>query len=78
MNGKRQGLGRTVWEIVLILLLSLFLALIYNAASPSGLRILPKKAKTGQQTGAALIQNVPAPPPWHFSWQQSPPEESLT
>ena len=34
---------RILVETLLILILSLFLALAYNAVSPSGLRILPKK-----------------------------------
>jgi hypothetical protein len=34
---------RILLETLLILILSLFLALIYNVVSPTGLRILPRK-----------------------------------
>ncbi|MBU4320053.1 MAG: hypothetical protein Q8N12_08525 [Thermodesulfovibrionales bacterium] len=40
---------RIVIEILLIVVLSLLLSLVYNAVSPTGLRILPKKAETSVQ-----------------------------
>ena len=36
---------RIIIEILLILLISLVLSLTYNAVSPAGIRILPKKVK---------------------------------
>jgi uncharacterized protein (DUF58 family) len=44
-----EAMRRIVIEIVLILLVALFLSLTYNAVSPSGLRILPKKKETSAQ-----------------------------
>ena len=47
--GSRQQLKRTVVEIALFIILSLFLSLVYNAVSPTGLRILPKKNQQEKQ-----------------------------
>lgn len=41
---------RFLFEMVLILAISLFLSLLHNAVSPSGLRILPKREVGGQVT----------------------------
>ena len=38
-----------MFEVILILLISLFLSLVYNSVSPTGLRILPKKKETSVQ-----------------------------
>jgi hypothetical protein len=43
--GLKEKMRRLAIEILLIILISLFLSLIYNAVSPTGLRILPKKAE---------------------------------
>ncbi len=40
---------KVVFEVIFILLISLFLSLVYNAVSPTGLRILPKKKETSAQ-----------------------------
>ena len=47
--GSRQQLKRTALEIALFVILSLFLSLVYNAVSPTGLRILPKKSPEEKQ-----------------------------
>jgi len=46
---RRQQFKRTAVEIALFILLSLFLSLVYNAVSPTGLRILPKKNQQEKQ-----------------------------
>lgn len=43
---------RTVIEITLFIILALFLSLLFNALSPSGLRILPKKSPQEKQAYA--------------------------
>jgi hypothetical protein len=45
---------RAAIEILLIVLISLFLSLIYNAVSPTGLRILPKKAEVKKDVNRSL------------------------
>lgn len=47
--GSRQQLKRTAVEIALFIILSLFLSLVYNAVSPTGLHILPKKSPEEKQ-----------------------------
>jgi len=46
---RRHQWRRTAIEIALFLILSLFLSLVYNAVSPTGLRILPKKSPEEKQ-----------------------------
>jgi hypothetical protein len=46
---RRHQWRRTAVEIALFLILSLFLSLVYNAVSPTGLRILPKKSQQEKQ-----------------------------
>jgi len=53
---RRQQLRRIAVEIALFILLSLFLSLVYNAVSPTGLRIMPKK---NQQENQAFGHGIP-------------------
>lgn len=53
---SQEKMRRIIIEFLLILIISLFLSLIYNAVSPSGIRILPKKAeKKAEITGGGVI-----------------------
>jgi hypothetical protein len=47
--GSKEQRRRIAVEIALFLILSLFLSLVYNAVSPTGLRILPKKSPQEKQ-----------------------------
>lgn len=49
---------RIAIEILLILLISLVLSLTYNAVSPAGIRILPKKVKNVEIKSAVHIQII--------------------
>lgn len=40
---------RIIIEIVLILLISMFLSLLYNAVSPAGIKLFPGKALKGAE-----------------------------
>lgn len=63
--GSRQQLRRTAVEIALFIILSLFLSLVYNAVSPTELRILPKKSPQEKQaagSGMLLSQSPKALP----------------
>ncbi len=42
-KGRGIAVRRIIFEMLLILSLSLLLALVYNGISPNGLKILPKK-----------------------------------
>ena len=48
---------KVVFEVILILLISLVLSLIYNLVSPTGLRILPKKKETSVQLSLRAEQS---------------------
>ncbi|MDP2156263.1 MAG: hypothetical protein Q8K68_00965 [Nitrospirota bacterium] len=58
---RRQQWRRTAVEIALFLILSLFLSLVYNAVSPTGLRILPKKSSEEKQAvvSSTLLSQSP-------------------
>ncbi len=58
---RRQQWRRTAVEIALFLILSLFLSLVYNAVSPTGLRILPKKSPVEKQSvvSSTLLSQAP-------------------
>lgn len=45
-------------EILLIILISLFLSLVYNAVSPSGLRILPKKTEVRSESAINVSDGI--------------------
>ena len=49
---------KVVFEVILILLISLVLSLTYNAVSPAGIRILPKKVKNVEIKSAVHIQII--------------------
>lgn len=60
---KSQGkMRRIIIEILLILIISLFVSLIYNAVSPSGIRILPKKAEKKAEIteGGVIVRSAVA------------------
>ena len=44
-----------LFEIILILLLALILSLSFNALSPSGIRILPRKQDSQEKTAANAV-----------------------
>ena len=53
---RRQQFKKTAVEIALFIILSLFLSLVYNAVSPTGLRILPKKSQQEKQAvGSGML-----------------------
>lgn len=55
MGSRQQGRSIAV-ELALLLILSLFLSLVYNAVSPTGLRILPKKSPQEKQAvGSGML-----------------------
>lgn len=51
---------RTIAEILFILLLALFISLMYNAASPTGVK-LTKKTPAEHQPGGQKPQTAPLP-----------------
>ena len=55
-----EKMRKIITEILLILLISLFLSLIYNAVSPAGIRILPKKPATNAELikGGVIIRSA--------------------
>jgi len=53
-----EEMRRIVIEIVLILFVALFLSLTYNAVSPSGIRILPKKMEVRKDVHSRLLPGM--------------------